>query len=94
MPVDAPDADRAGRELALQTRAEIPIRARPATEDVEAKRMILGKRVAGKMRFRQQADAGDAPGSRKLVPGCISDGMECERLGQLIKERPQLRGIG
>jgi len=56
--------------------------------------MILGKRVAGKMRFRQQADAGDAPGSWKLVPGCISNGMECERLRQLIKKRPQLRGIG
>ena len=56
--------------------------------------MILGKSVAGKMRFRQQADAGDAPGSRKLVPGGLGDGMECERLRQLIKERPQLRWIG
>ena len=48
-PVDAADADNAGGELALQTRAEVPIRARPATKYVETKRMILGKSVAGKV---------------------------------------------
>jgi len=56
--------------------------------------MILGKSVAGKMRFRQQANAGNPSGSWKLMPGCLGDGMECERLRQLIEERPQLCKIG
>src|SRR5579864_8961608 len=85
-PVDPPDADSAGRELALQARAEVPIRAGPATKDVETKRMILGKSVAGKVRFRQQADAGNASGTRKLMPGGVGYGMERERRRQLIKE--------
>src|SRR6266849_10348760 len=52
-PLDAPHVDCARRELAPQILPEIPFRARPAAEDVEAKRMILGKGVAGKVRFRQ-----------------------------------------
>src|SRR5258708_20866257 len=48
-PLDAPPVACAGREPALQLRAEIPFRALPAAENVEAKRKIPGKRVARKI---------------------------------------------
>ncbi len=51
--------------------------------------MILGKSVAGKMRFRQQADAGNTSSARKLVPGGIGYGMERKGPCQLIEERAQ-----
>ena len=56
--------------------------------------MILGKSMAGKMRFRQQTNPSDTTGPGELVPGCIADGMERERMGQLIKKRSQLLDIG
>jgi hypothetical protein len=78
-PLDAPHVDCAGRELAPQIFAEIPFRARPAAEDVEAKRMILGKGVAGKMRFREQAHASNAAGSRELMEGGVTYWMKKQR---------------
>src|SRR6185295_2808327 len=53
-PVDSAHADGGGCKLASQIRVEVPLRARPAAKNVEAKRMILRKSVAGKMRFFEQ----------------------------------------
>src|SRR5713226_5651994 len=90
-PLDAPHVDCAGRKLARQVLAEVPFRARPAAKNVEAKRMILGKGVAGKMRLREQAHACDAARSGELVKGGVTHGMERERFGQLGEKGAQLR---
>src|SRR5712664_2250186 len=92
-PLDAPHVDCAGRELAPQILAEIPFRARPAAEDVEAKRMILGKGVAGKMRFGKQAHSRDAARSRELMEGGIAYGMEQQRFREPAEKGAQLRKI-
>ena len=55
--------------------------------------MILGKGVAGKMRFRQKTQSSDAACSWKLVPVCFPHGMERERLGQLGEQPAELPWI-
>src|SRR5215831_19216753 len=93
-PVEAAHLDHSRRKLPLQIRAEIPFRARSATKDVEAKRMILGKGVAGKMRFCEQTKARDAAGYRKLVPIGVAYRMQLQSCGQLREQRVQPFRIG
>src|SRR5579871_1114942 len=92
--LDAAHTNRARGKLALQARFEIPVGARPAAEDVEAKRMILGKGVAGKMRFREQPQAGNASGAGEAVPVGVADGMEREGLSEKVKEPAEFGEIG
>src|SRR5579862_8157045 len=92
-PLDAPHAHRLRGELAFQVGLEIPVRTRPAAEDVQAKRMILGKRVAGNVRFSQQIKAGYAAGAGKLVPGGFADRVQRQTLDEPREERTQFSGI-
>ena len=56
--------------------------------------MILGKGMAGKMRFREQAQACNTAGPGKLVPPCVPDRMEPERVSQPLEQGAQLFDIG
>src|SRR5271166_2800131 len=55
---------------------KIPHFTRDAAEQVEAERPVLRERVTGEMRFREQAETGNAPGVRELVPLRLSHGAE------------------
>src|SRR2546426_5334403 len=92
-PLDAPHVDCARRKLAPQILAEIPFRARPAAENVEAKRMILGKGVAGKVRFRKQTHARDAARSGKLMESGVAYGMKEQGFREPSEKGTQLREI-
>ena len=56
--------------------------------------MILGKSMAGKMRFREQAQARDTAGPGELMPPCVPDRMEPECIGQPLEQGAQLFDIG
>src|SRR5438034_3276213 len=92
-PLDAPHVDCARRKLAPQILAEIPFRARSAAENVEAKRMILGKGVAGKVRFRKQTHARDAARSGKLMESGVAYGMKEQGFREPSEKGTQLREI-
>src|SRR5262245_48061899 len=53
--VDGPRAQQFG-----QLSGKIPVGSRAAGEQIQAEAAVLRKRVAGEMRLRQHADAGDA----------------------------------
>src|SRR5260370_35413746 len=67
-PVDFPHGNSRGAELLLEKRLEIGAGPRPAAEDVQAQGSVFGKRVAGRMRFRAQAQPADAARGRELMP--------------------------
>ena len=56
--------------------------------------MILGKSMAGKMRFREQAQPCNSARSGELMPRCIANRMEFECIGQLLEQGAQLFDIG
>ena len=56
--------------------------------------MILGKGMAGKMRFCQQPEAGDATSAGKLMPVSFTHGMQRQRVGQLSEQGAQFFKIG
>lgn len=55
-------------EEVLESGLEIPFRTGHATEKIQTQRTVLGKRVAGEMRFSEQTEAGNSAGSGKLMP--------------------------
>lgn len=74
-------------EKLLQRCFKIPFRARNATKKIEAKRIVLGKGMAGDVGFRKQAQAGDAAGSWKLMPLRFADGAQLHAANHPMKER-------
>src|SRR5215469_7336314 len=62
----------------LQMTVEVPLRTRTATEQVQAKRTVLRKRVTCEVGFRKKAKAGDAGGLWKLMPSRFTARMQVE----------------
>ena len=52
----------------LERGFKIPFIARNAAKQIQAKRTVLGKGVAGDVGFGEEAKTGDAAGSRELMP--------------------------
>ena len=55
---------------------EIPFSARNATEEIEAERAVLRKRVTREVRLREKAKAGYPTRAGKLMPLRFADGPE------------------
>jgi hypothetical protein len=70
----------------LKLRCEVPDISGYAAEQVQAKRSILGERVAGKVRFREQAQAGNTAAARKLVPLRGAHWTEAQVANQSVEE--------
>src|SRR5437870_5169324 len=50
-PLDAPDVDGGGAELAGEKAGEVPIRSRTAAKQIQAQRSVFRKSMTGEMRF-------------------------------------------
>ena len=74
-------------EKLLERRFEIPFGARNAAKQIQAKRIVLGKGMAGDVGFREQAKTGDAASSWKLMPLCFADGAQLHAANHSVKER-------
>src|SRR5206468_7721553 len=74
-------------EGALQLSREVPLRARPTAEQIEAEGAVLRERVASKMGLTEQADAGHAAGWGEAVPRGGRHGAERKVVDQRGKQR-------
>ena len=74
-------------EKLLERRFKIPFGARKAAKEIQAKRMVLGKGMAGDVRFREQAKAGEAAGPGKLMPLGWADGTQFQAANHAMKKR-------
>jgi hypothetical protein len=63
-----PDRHFPRAESLAQFLFEFPLRAWNAAEQIQAERGVFWKRVARQVRFRKQAQAGNAAASRELMP--------------------------
>lgn len=73
-------------EKLLERRFKIPLGARNTAKKIEAKRIVLGKGMAGDVRFREQAEAGDAAGSWKLMPLRFADGAQLHPANHAVEK--------
>jgi len=71
----------------LECRFKIPFGAGNATKKIQAKRVVLGKSVAGDVRFGEQAEAGDAAGTGKLMPLGSANGTQLHAANHAMEER-------
>ena len=71
----------------LERRFEIPFGARKAAKQIQAKRIVLGKGMAGDVRFREQAKAGDTAGPGKLMPLRCADRTQLQASDHAMEER-------
>ena len=92
-PVEAADVNVSSPDQLAQVLRKVPIGTRPAAEQVEAECPIFGKRMAGKVGFRQHADAGDAARVRKRVPLRRGTRMQIQIADQLREQTLQGREI-
>ena len=74
-------------EKLLERRFKIPFGARHAAKEIQAKRIMLGKGMAGDVRFREQAKAGDAAGPGKLMPLRCADGTQLQAANHAMEKR-------
>src|SRR5262249_35323550 len=84
--LQAANGDRTGVEEVAESRLEIPLRARNATENVEAKRTMLRKSMASEMRLGEKTEPGDPSGPRKLMPLRRIDGPKTHFRNDSAKE--------
>ena len=77
--------------ISLSTPAKIPFGPRNTAKQVQAERAKLGKGVAGEMRFGEQAEAGNSPSLRKLMPLGFADRPQLQIANDPLKQRPQSR---
>jgi hypothetical protein len=71
----------------LDGRFKIPFGSRNAAKEIQAKRIVLGKGVAGDVRLREQAKAGDAAGAGKLMPLRFADRAKLQAANHAVEER-------
>jgi hypothetical protein len=71
----------------LQRRFKIPFISRNAAKKIKAKRIVLGKSVAGDVRFGEEAKASDAAGARKLMPLRYADRAQLHAANHAMEER-------
>ena len=74
-------------EKLLERRFKIPFGARNAAKEIQAKRIVLGKGMAGDVGFREQAKTGDAASSWKLMPLCFADGAQLHAANHAMEKR-------
>ena len=74
-------------EKLLQRGFKIPVGAGNAAKEIQAKRIVLGKRVAGDVRLRKQAKTGDAASAGKLMPLRFADGAQLHAANHDMEER-------
>ena len=74
-------------EKLLERRFKIPFGARKAAKQIQAKGIVLGKGMAGDVRFREQAKTGDAAGPGKLMPLRSADGTQFQAANHAMKKR-------
>ena len=67
-------------------RFEIDTGAWAAAENVQAERCVFGKCVAGDVRFRKEAYAGDAAGVRELMPVGFAERVQVELADERAEE--------
>jgi hypothetical protein len=65
-------------EKLLERRFKIPLSARNTAENIQAKRIVFGKGMAGDVGFGEQAKAGDSAGPWKLMPLRFADGAQLQ----------------
>jgi hypothetical protein len=71
----------------LERGFKIPFISRNAAKEIKAKRIVFRKSVAGDVGFGEEAKAGDAAGSGKLVPLRCSDGAQLHAANHAMEER-------
>ena len=91
--IELADVHLFGPEQIAEALREVPIRTRPAAEQIQTERAVFGKRVAGEVRFRQHADAGHAARLGELMPLRRFARMEVEIADQPGKKRLERREI-
>jgi hypothetical protein len=69
-----------------ERRFKIPFGAQNAAKKIQAKRIVFGKSVASDVRFGEQTKAGDAAGSRKLMPLRLAHGSQLHATDHSVKE--------
>ena len=74
-------------EKLLERGLKIPFVARNAAKEIQAERIVLGKGMAGGVRFRKQAEAGDATRAGKLMPLRLADGAQLHAANHAMKKR-------
>ena len=74
-------------EKLLERRFKIPFGARKAAKQIQAKRIVLGKSMAGDVRFREQAKAGDSAGPGKLMPLRSADRTQLHAANHAMEKR-------
>jgi len=77
-PLEFPYADASSAKLFSQESFKIPFRPWAATEEIEGQGAVFREGVAGPMRLRQKAEAGDASRARELVPERLTDRVQVE----------------
>jgi hypothetical protein len=71
----------------LDGRFKIPFGSRNAAKEIQAKRIVFRKCVASEVRFGKQTEAGDAAGSRELMPLRFADRAQFHATYHPMEER-------
>jgi len=74
-------------EKLLERRLKIPFVAWNAAKKIKAERIVLGKGVAGDVRFRKQAKARDATRAGKLMPLRFADRTQLHTANHAVEKR-------
>ena len=73
-------------EKLLERRLKIPFVPRNTAKKIQAKGIVFRKGVAGDVRFRQQAEAGDATRAGKLMPLRLADGAQLHAANHAVEK--------
>ena len=74
-------------EKLLERRFKIPFGARNAAKEIQAKRIMFGKGMAGDVRFREQSEAGYSAGPGKLMPLRCADRTQLHAANHAMEKR-------
>lgn len=74
-------------EKLLERSFKIPFVARNAAKQIQAERTVLGKGMAGNVRFGEKAEAGDAAGPGELMPLRSANGPQLHAANHAMEER-------
>jgi hypothetical protein len=74
-------------EKLLERGFKIPFIARNAAKQIQAKRTVLGKCVAGDVGFGEEAKTGNAAGPGELMPLRCANGPELHAANHAMEER-------
>lgn len=82
---DVSDGYRVGANYLPQHTGIIPLYSRNTAKQVETERAEFRKRMDREMRFGEQAQTGNSPGLRKLVPVGFADGAQLQVFNDAFK---------